>query len=110
MIEENNQGLPIIQDLKQTHGVKNIVGFKTTATSKPEIINNLINAFASKKLKLPKCDIYKSELEVFTMIMTPTGKPKFEAPAPFHDDIPMSLAITWECINKFRYTGSYNFM
>jgi hypothetical protein len=110
MIEENNQGLPIIQDLQQTHKITNIVGFKTTAASKPIIINNLINAFASKKLKLPSCDIYKSELEIFTMVMSPTGKPTFSAPAPFHDDIPMSLAIAWECINKYRYTGSYNFM
>jgi phage FluMu gp28-like protein len=110
MIEENNQGLPIIQDLKQIHGVKNIVGFKTTASSKPQIINNLINAFASKKLRLPKAEEYKNELSVFNMVTTPSGVPKFEAPKPFNDDIPLSLAITWECINRFRYNGTYNFM
>ena len=110
MIEENNQGLPIIDDLKIVHKVTNLVGFKTTATSKPEIVNNLINAFSSKKLTLPKDEEYKAELEVFTMSMSPTGKPKFEAPQPFNDDIPMSLAITWECLNKYRYNGSYNFM
>jgi len=110
LIEENNQGLPIIQDLKIVHKITNIQGFKTTATSKPEIINNLINAFAGKKIKLPKCETYKGELEVFTMTLSPTGKPSFAAPAPFNDDIPMSLAIAYECLNKYRYNGSYNFM
>ena len=109
MIEENNQGLPIIDDLKILHKLTNIVGFKTTAVSKPEIINNLINAFASEKIHVPNDDIYKSELETFTMTISPTGKPKFEAASGFHDDIPMSLAITWECKNKFKYNGSYNF-
>ena len=110
MIEENNQGLPIIQDLKQIHKVSNIVGFKTTASSKPTIVNNLINAFSSKKINVPNDDVYKSELEVFTMTLSSTGQPKFAAPAPFHDDIPMSLAVAWECLNKYRYNGTYNFM
>lgn len=110
MIEENNQGLPIIDDLRIEHKVNNIVGFKTTATSKPEIINNLINAFASKKIRVPNDPIYISELETFTMTISPTGKPKFAAAHGFHDDIPMSLAITWECKNKYKYSGSYNFL
>ena len=109
MIEENNQGLPIIDDLKIIHKLNNIVGFKTTASSKPEIINNLINAFASKKIRVPKDEIYKSELETFTMTISATGHPKFCAANGFHDDIPMSLAITWECKNRFKYNGQYNF-
>jgi len=110
MIEENNQGLPIIDDLRHIHKISNIVGFKTTSTSKQEIINNLINAFSSKKLRVPKDDIYKSELETFTMTISPTGQPRFAAANGFHDDIPMSLAITWECVNKYKYNGSYNFL
>ena len=110
MIEENNQGLPIIDDLKIIHKLNNIVGFKTTGTSKPEIINNLINAFASKKINVPNDPIYISELETFTMTISPTGKPKFAASHGFHDDIPMSLAIAWECKNKHKYTGNYNFV
>ena len=110
MIEENNQGLPIIHWLKMEENLKNIVGFKTTASSKPEIINNLINAFATKSLKVPNDDIYRSELETFTMTISPTGKPKFAAASGFHDDIPMSLAIAWHCSNKYKYSGNYNFL
>ena len=109
MIERNNQGLPIIDDLVLTHGLNNIQGFDTTAKSKPMIINNLINAFASKKIKLPSDEIYISELEVFTMTINPTGSVKFAAASGFHDDIVMSLAITWECKNDNEYNGQYNF-
>ena len=109
MIERNNQGLPIIDDLVLTHRMNNIQGFDTTAKSKPRIINNLINAFASRKIKLPKDEEYISELEVFTMTINPTGSIKFAAATGFHDDIVMSLAIAWECKNDNEYSGQYNF-
>lgn len=108
-IEENNQGLPIIDDLKIIHKVRNIVGFKTTAKSKPEIINNLINAFASKKIRVPNDDLYKAELEIFTMTISSTGTTKFAAPNGFHDDIPMSLAIAWECKQRNSSVGGFDF-
>jgi len=110
MIERNNQGLPIIDDLTLTHKLNNIQGFDTTAKSKGKIINNLINAFASKKIQLPNDEVYISELEVFTMVVTPTGSVKFEAATGFHDDIVMSLAIAWECKNENEYSGQYNFL
>lgn len=109
MIERNNQGLPIIDDLVLTHGLSNIEGFDTTSKSKPMIINNLINAFASKKITLPGDDIYIAELEVFTMTINPTGSVKFAAAHGFHDDIVMSLAIALECKNRNEYSGQYNF-
>ena len=108
LIEENNQGLPIIQDLID-EGVRSIRGFSTTSSSKPKIINNLISAFATKKITVPNDEVYKSELEIFTMTVSPTGSVKFAAPNGFHDDIPMSLAIAWECMNTNKHNGSYYF-
>ena len=110
MIEENNQGNAIIDDLIIDHKQKNIVGFKTTAASKPVMINNLIAAFSSKKVYVPKDSVYRSELEMFIMVMSKTGQIKFEAASGFHDDIPMSLAIAWECRNKYTYSAQYNFL
>lgn len=109
LIEENNQGLPILQDLIKIHKVKNIAGFITTSKSKSEIINNLINSFSSKKIKIINDEIIKSELEMFTMNITPTGSIKFEAPNGFHDDIVMALAIAWECMNKFKNSNIRTF-
>jgi phage FluMu gp28-like protein len=104
-IEENNQGLPIIQDLKQIHKIRNIQGFLTTSKSKPEIINHLINAFASKKIMIIDDDVLKSELEMFTMSISPSGHVKFAAPDGFHDDCVMALAIAWECLQKHKGSG-----
>ena len=108
-IEENNQGLPIIQDLKQLHNIRNITGFMTTKTSKGEIINNLINAFASKKIKVLNEEVIKMELEMFTMKISSTGHVSFSAPSGFHDDIVMSLAIAYECYNKKSNSGRKSF-
>lgn len=108
-LELNNQGLPIFDDLIEM-GVKNLEGFTTTSSSKPEIINNLINAFASKEIKILNDPIIQTELESFTMVPTSTGKVKFQAPDGFHDDICMALAIAWECKNKNLYKGTYTFI
>lgn len=107
-IEQNNQGLPILQDL-QNDGVKCLQGFNTTSKSKPEIIHDLIAAFSSKSIRVPDDEVYKSELEIFTMTVSPTGSVKFAAPDGFHDDIPMSLAIAWRCMNENKNSGRYYF-
>lgn len=103
-IEENNQGLPIIQDLQDIHNIQNIQGFSTTSKSKPEIINQLINAFASLKITIINDEIVKSELEMFTMSISPTGHVRYSAPSGFNDDIVMSMAIGWECLQKNKAT------
>ena len=109
-IEANNQGLPIIDDLQLIHKVKNIVPFQTTATSKPRIINNLINAFASKSITLLDDNDLITELEAFTMTYSHTGKAQFAAAQGFHDDIVMSIAIAYEALNKNQFNGKYIFM
>lgn len=105
MIELNNLGQSIYDDLKYTHKIPNLVGFNTTSKSKPEIINQLIHAFGNSKLKILDDEIYKDELKAFAMSITKTGSIKYEAPNGLNDDIPMSLAITWKCYNQFQYSG-----
>lgn len=109
-IENNNQGQPIIDDLVQLHKVKNIVSFNTNTSTKSEIINNLINAFNSKSIKLINDDKLKKELEFFTVTYSSTGHSKFSAPNGYNDDIVMSLAIALECLNKNLYTGKISFL
>lgn len=104
-IEENNQGLPIIQDLIDIHKVQNVKGFLTTSKSKPFIINNLINAFASKQISIIDDEIMKAELEMFTMYISNTGTVKYSAPHGYNDDIVMSMAIGWECLQRNKGGG-----
>ena len=105
MIEENNQGLPIIDDLKYIHKIKNIIGFMTTSKSKPEIINNLMNACASSKLTFPNCELFKDEMKMFTMSISNSGTVQYSAPSGFHDDCVMATAIGWKCLNQYKQTG-----
>ena len=103
-IEANNQGLPIYQLLQPIHFNK-IELFNTTASSKPEIINNLIASFSLKEIKIINDEQLLNELESFTESYGPTGRVTFSAPSGMYDDHVMSLAIALECVNKNRHIG-----
>jgi hypothetical protein len=105
LIESNNQGLPIIQQLER-EAVRNISGFATTGQSKPLIINRLIAAFGKNEIKLLKDEIIKSEFNAFTATLSKTGTIKFEA-AYGHDDIVMATAIAYECALVNQFTKSF---
>ena len=85
--------------------IQNIVSFNTTASSKPELINNLVYMFAQSKIKIPNVELYKDELKMFTMFVKDNGTVKFSAPAGYYDDIVISLAICVRCVNKYKYSG-----
>lgn len=105
LIELNNQGLPIYQDLKIDLGEK-LLGFNTTSKSKPEIINNLIAAFNKKEIMIIDDEKLKNELGDFSFKYSNTGQMTFAA-VTGHDDEVMSLAIAWECLNKHKYIIEY---
>lgn len=107
LIETNNMGQVILDDLKELYGIRNIKGWLTTHKSKEEIIHKLINAFSSKKIKLPDNEILKAELEVFEMSVTTNGNVKFQAASGFHDDIVMSLAIALEAYRQ-KFSSKFN--
>lgn len=105
LIEENNQGLPIIQDLKRVYN--NITGFKTTNQSKEELINKLIAAFSSEEIKALNDEEMILQLNSFIFEMTESGKVRYCAASGFHDDIVMSLALAWSAYVKSEKTGGY---
>jgi len=67
--------------------------FVFTNESKVEIVNRLILSVEYRELQLPNITTIKNELSVFTYTMTRTGKISYNAPAGFHDDIVMALAL-----------------
>ena len=105
LIESNNQGLPVIQTLRN-NGVNNIEEFVTSGQSKPVIINQLIAAVGKKEIKLLDESIIKSEFNAFTATINKTGSIKYAA-AYGHDDIVMAVAITLECCSKGKYTKAF---
>lgn len=106
MIELNNMGGVIYDDLRELYGLKKLQGFNTSNKSKNEIINKLLSQFSNKTIILPEDEILKAELEVFEMKISSTGTIRFAAAEGFHDDIVMSLAIAQEARrngNKHRF-------
>lgn len=106
VIENNNQGLVIYQDLKRK--MKNIHEFNTNQKTKSEIINRLVHLFNMREIKLIKDEYLRIELEAFIFKQNDTGYIKFMADSGFHDDCVMSLAIARWCYeNKKSNSNSY---
>ena len=103
VIEENSQGLAIIQLLKKDIPI--LEGFMTTTDSKNEIINQLIAAFSTKDIRILNNEDLKSELNGYIFEYSKTGRLKFRGIG--HDDMVMSLAIAWDTYQKNKTNGGY---
>lgn len=105
LIENNNQGLPIFQDMRRRIGC--LEQFNTNSKSKPELINRLIHLFNMREIKLINDELLRIELEAFIFKQNDNGVVKFLADYGFHDDIIMSLAIARSCYDKYKFTADY---
>jgi phage terminase large subunit len=98
LIEVNSIGDVIYEQIKKRYS--KIEPFHTTNKSKEEIINNLIVNINDQILTLPTKELFEpldTELKVFTYEWSPnTRKVRYTAPAGFHDDCVMSLALAVE--------------
>jgi len=104
MIENNNQGLTIYQDLKRR--INNIVDINTNTKTKPEMINKLIHLFNMKEIKVIKDEYLRIELEAF-IFKQKNGNIQFSADSGFHDDCVMALAIGRHCYETLKYNITY---
>jgi len=102
VIENNNQGLTIYQDLKRK--MSNIEDFNTNGKTKPEIINRLIHLFNMKEFLLVQDEYLRIELEAFIFKQNNNGNLKFMADNGFHDDCVMSLAIARWCYENKNHS------
>lgn len=105
LIENNNQGLPIYQELKRV--MNNINEMNTNTKSKPEMIHRLIHLFKMKQMLLVADDYLRMELEAFVFIQSDSGHMKFKSDNGFNDDCVMSLAIARECYERYKYDSRY---
>lgn len=80
-------GVPILR------GPDGRMGFNTTATSKPALIQKLAAALEHDGFLVPKD--YADELRSYEVETMASGHPKFAAPEGMHDDRVMSLALCW---------------
>ena len=105
--ENNNQGLPLIDNLRDA-GCYQIEDFNTNTKTKPQIINNLIFAFNKKEINIINDDIIKDEFKNFGYEISKSGNISFRANVG-HDDLVMATALGWACHKNNLYTGSLIF-
>ena len=100
IVEENNIGQDMIDELADTHNVF-VESFKTTHKSKDEIIRFLINSFEHEQLIIPQRDenskdnmkILEDELVRFGVSITPAGNEVYGALTGHDDCVPPESLI-----------------
>ncbi len=81
-----------IADFLETEDIT-VHPYTFTNESKAELVNKLALAIEYAEIKVPNIVTVKNELSVFTYTLTRTGKLSYSAPAGYHDDIVMALAM-----------------
>lgn len=111
ILDASGVGDPIFDDLKRVW--PDIEGFKFTAHSKTELVQRLIVAVEQRKVSWPVgWDVLTNEMRRYEYAISPSGGISYNAPAGYHDDCVMSLALAnhrrWEaesCGSMLRVAG-----
>jgi hypothetical protein len=92
--EHNSIGGPNIEALRNED--LPVISFQTTATSKPPLIESLGLAFERSELTILNDPVQVAELQAYERtISRMTGRSSYSAPAGYHDDTVMALALAW---------------
>jgi len=71
----------------------NVKGIKISATSKPQLIQNLGLMLENGEISIPDTEEVRSEFSAYTYKITDTGYIKYSAPIGFHDDTVIATAL-----------------
>lgn len=104
LTELNSIGAPVFEML-QRQGLP-VVGFTTTAQSKPPLIENMALAFERSEWQWQADPVWTAELEAYERTVSPTtGRSSYSAPAGAHDDTVIARALMlWQAQ---RHVTSY---
>jgi phage FluMu gp28-like protein len=95
--ETTGVGEPIADILRnRSIGIRS---FKTTRRSKEDLIGWLIRAFDENEIGIIDHQVLIAELQMMEASPTTTGF-RYEAPAGYHDDCVMALALAWDGVRK----------
>jgi hypothetical protein len=99
ILDASGVGDPIFDDLKRVY--IDIEGFKFTAHSKTELVQRLIVAVEQKRVSWPVgWEVLTAEMRRYEYQIGPSGGITYNAPAGYHDDCVMALALAnhrrWE--------------
>ena len=99
LTELNSIGSPVFEML-QRQGLP-VVGFTTTAQTKPPLIENMALAFERGEWAWQADNVWTAELEAYERtVSTTTGRSSYSAPAGGHDDCVICRALMlWQATN-----------
>lgn len=100
LAEENAMGKPNNDELRRM-GLP-VRDFTTTNTSKAELIERLASDFEKGNIRIPNDPALIAELQSFGAERLPGGQTRYSAPSGMHDDMVMSLALSWHAAVKPR--------
>lgn len=97
--EANSIGEPNIEEL-QRDGLP-VVGFTTTAQSKPPLIESLALCFERVECQWLDDPVCNGELEAYELKMSPnTNRPTYSAPSGMNDDTVIGRALAWRAASQ----------
>jgi len=102
LAESNAMGEPLIEEL-QRQGLP-VVGFQTTATSKPPLIESLALALEREECQWLDIPVATGELEAYERkVSATTGRSSYSAPEGLHDDTVVARALAWQMCNNVGF-------
>jgi hypothetical protein len=103
LIDSTGVGDPIYEDLRNM-GLS-IEGYKLTNETKRHIIQSLMVAFETEKIKIFDDKILVNELNNFECEITESGLIRYSAPEGYHDDCVIALALANYARQKYAGLG-----
>ncbi len=103
-VELNSIGNPIFEQL-QREGLP-VVGFDTTASSKPPLIEGAALEIEKGTISLIPDDVWTTELEAYERTVNAnTGRSSYNAPSDLHDDTVIARCLMIQMMNNYAYTA-----
>ena len=104
LLELNSIGQPMMEQL-QREGLP-VVGFDTTASSKPPLIEGGALEIEKGTLALIPDDVWTAELEAYERkVNASTGRSTYGAPAEFHDDTVIARMLMIKAMQNYAYVS-----
>ena len=91
ILDSTGVGDPIFEDMRN-YGL-NVEGYKFTNESKKKLVEGLSIAIEQNQIAYPDIPVLINELRIFGFEISATGAIKYNAPAGYHDDCVISLAL-----------------
>lgn len=97
ILTELNSIGDVVFEMLQREGLP-VVGFTTTASTKPPLIENMALAIERGEWRLQPDPVWTGELEAYERTVSPvTGRSSYNAPEGMHDDTVMARALmVWQ--------------